>query len=88
MGGGILLMLLGALFVAVFFAMLTNMLISRRIEESLGRRRITGLRGQVLVIGLGSVGMQAASRLVAAGSDVVVVEKHEGNRHLSQAGVE
>jgi Trk K+ transport system NAD-binding subunit len=85
MGGAILLMLLGALFVAVFFAMLTNMLVSRRIEESLGRRRITGLRGHVLVIGLGAVGMQAASRLVTAGSDVVVVEKNDGNRHLSQA---
>ena len=85
MGGAIVLMLLGALFVAVFFAMLTDMLVSRRIEESLGRRRITGLRGHVLVIGLGSVGMQVLSRLAAAGSDVVVVEKHDGNRHLSQA---
>ena len=85
MGGAVVLMLLGALFLAVFFAMLTDMLVSRRIEESLGRRRITGLRGHVLVIGLGSVGMQAASRLVAAGSEVVVVEKHEANRHLSQA---
>ena len=84
-GGAVVLMLLGALFVALFFAMLTNMLVSRRIEESLGRARITGLRGHVLVIGLGSVGMQAASRLVAAGSEVVVVEKHDGNRHLSQA---
>ena len=85
MGGAVVLMLLGALFLAVFFAMLTDMLVSRRIEESLGRRRITGLRGHVLVIGLGSVGMQAASRLVAAGSEVVVVEKHDANRHLSQA---
>ena len=85
MGGAVVLMLLGALFLAVFFAMLTDMLVSRRIEESLGRRRITGLRGHVLVIGLGSVGMQAVSRLVAAGSEVVVVEKHETNRHLSQA---
>jgi Trk K+ transport system NAD-binding subunit len=85
MGGAVVLMLLGALFLAVFFAMLTDMLVSRRIEESLGRARITGLRGHVLVIGLGSVGMQAASRLVAAGSEVVVVEKHDGNRHLSQA---
>ncbi|MFI5068093.1 MAG: NAD-binding protein [Streptosporangiales bacterium] len=85
MAGAICLMLLGALFVAVFFAMLTNMLVSRRIEESLGRRRITGLRGHVLVIGLGSVGMQAAARLVAAGSEVVVVEMHDGNRHLGQA---
>jgi Trk K+ transport system NAD-binding subunit len=85
MGGAVVLMLLGALFLAVFFAMLTDMLVSRRIEESLGRRRITGLRGHVLVIGLGSVGMQAASRLVAAGSEVVVVEKRDDNRHLSQA---
>ena len=85
MGGAVVLMLLGALFVAVFFAMLTDMLVSRRIEESLGRARITGLRGHVLVIGLGSVGMQAAARLVAAGSEVVVVEKHDANRHLSQA---
>ena len=83
--GGICLMLLGAMFVAVFFALVTNMLISRRIEESLGRRRITGLSGHVLVIGLGSVGIQVAGRLAAAGSDVVVVEKHDSNRHLGQA---
>jgi Trk K+ transport system NAD-binding subunit len=83
--GAICLMLLGALFVAVFFAMLTNMLVSRRIEESLGRGRITGLHGHVLVIGLGAVGMQAATRLAAAGSAVVVVEKDPGNRHLGQA---
>ena len=82
MAGAICLMLLGALFVAVFFAMLTNTLISRRIEESLGRQRITGLSGHVLVIGLGAVGIQVARGLVAAGADVVVVEKSESNRHL------
>jgi Trk K+ transport system NAD-binding subunit len=84
MAGAIGLMLLGALFVAVFFALLTNILVSRRIEESLGRRRITGLSGHVLVIGLGSVGLQVVRRLVADGADVVVVEKSEGNRHLGQ----
>jgi Trk K+ transport system NAD-binding subunit len=82
MAGAICLMLLGALFVAVFFAMLTNTLVSRRIEESLGRQRITGLSGHVLVIGLGAVGIQVARGLVAAGADVVVVEKSESNRHL------
>jgi Trk K+ transport system NAD-binding subunit len=84
MAGAIVLMLLGALFVAVFFALLTNMLVSRRIEESLGRRRITGLSGHVLVIGLGSVGLEVVRRLVADGADVVVVEKSESNRHLGQ----
>ena len=42
MGGAVVLMLLGALFLAVFFAMLTDMLVSRRIEESLGRRGSPG----------------------------------------------
>jgi Trk K+ transport system NAD-binding subunit len=81
----IALMLTGALFVAVFFALLTNMLVTRRIEESLGRQKITGLRGHVLVIGLGAVGLRVVRQLHAAGRDVVVVEKNEHNRHLVQA---
>jgi Trk K+ transport system NAD-binding subunit len=80
----ILLMMAGALFVAVFFALVTNILVSRRIEESLGRQQITALRGHVLVIGLGTVGLRVARMLHAAGSDVVVVDKNEHNRHLSQ----
>jgi Trk K+ transport system NAD-binding subunit len=80
----ICLMLAGATFVAVFFALLTNMIVSRRIEESLGRQQITGLSGHVLVIGLGTVGLQVVSQLRAAGRDVVVVEKDEHNRHLGQ----
>jgi Trk K+ transport system NAD-binding subunit len=85
MGGAIILMLLGALFVAVFFALLTNVLVSRRIEESLGRRHVTGRTGHVLVIGLGAVGLRVVQQLLAEGADVVVVEKSEHNRHLQQA---
>ena len=44
------LMITGALFVAVFFALVTNMLVSRRIQESLGLQRIVALRGHVLVM--------------------------------------
>jgi Trk K+ transport system NAD-binding subunit len=84
MAGAVALMLAGALFVAVFFALLTNVLVSRRIEESLGRQRITGLIGHVLVIGLGAVGMGVVKQLAAAGRDIVVVEKSEHNRHLGQ----
>lgn len=78
------LMLTGALFVAVFFALATNVLVSRRIKESLGRQKITALRGHVLVIGLGTVGLRVVQELHAAGSDVVVIEKNEHNRHLGQ----
>jgi Trk K+ transport system NAD-binding subunit len=80
----VLLMMAGALFVAVFFALLTNVIVSRRIEESLGRRKITGLRGHVLVIGLGTVGLRVVEQLHDAGRDVVVVEMDERNRHLGQ----
>ena len=83
-GFAILLMMTGALFVAVFFALVTNVLVSRRIEESLGRRKITGLHGHVLVIGLGTVGLRVVQQLRAAGRDVVVVEMDEHNRHLGQ----
>lgn len=78
------LMIVGTMLVAVFFAMLTNLLISRRIEEALGRGRLTGLRGHVVVIGLGSVGAQVAERLVAEQARVVVVEQNQDNRYLAQ----
>jgi Trk K+ transport system NAD-binding subunit len=84
MASAICLMLLGAMFVAVFFAMLTNMIVSRRIEESLGRQRITGLSGHVIVIGLGTVGTRVIQRLVDAGRGVVAVDQDEGNRRLGQ----
>jgi Trk K+ transport system NAD-binding subunit len=84
MVGAISLMLLGATFVAVFFATLTNMIVSRRLEESLGRQRIIGLSGHVIVIGLGSVGIRVIQRLVSAGREVVGVDKDESNRHLGQ----
>jgi Trk K+ transport system NAD-binding subunit len=80
----ITLMLAGALFVAVFFALLTDMLVSRRIEESLGLRKITALHGHVLVIGLGAVGWRVVQQLHEAGREVVVIERSERNRHLSQ----
>jgi Trk K+ transport system NAD-binding subunit len=80
----VLLMMTGALFVAVFFALVTNMLVSRRIEESLGLQKITALRGHVLVIGLGTVGLRVARQLHDAGRDVVVIEKSGRNRHLGQ----
>jgi Trk K+ transport system NAD-binding subunit len=80
----ILLMMSGALFVAVFFALVTNMLVSRSIEESLGRQKITVLRGHVLVIGLGTVGLRVVRQLRDAGREVVVVEMNEHNRHLGQ----
>jgi Trk K+ transport system NAD-binding subunit len=78
------LMIVGTMFVAVFFAMLTNLLVSRRIEEALGRGRMTGLRGHVVVVGLGSVGARVAEGLVAEHARVVVVDHDQDNRYLAR----
>ncbi|BBH16811.1 hypothetical protein Back2_10980 [Nocardioides baekrokdamisoli] len=76
------LMIVGAILATVFFAMLTNMLVTRRLAETLGRRRITGLVDHVIVIGAGSVGVAVVDSLVERGKDVVVIDADDSNRYL------
>jgi len=84
-GIAIAFIILGITLVSTSFALFTNILVSRRIEQSLGRRRVPGLVGHVVVIGLGSVGIRVVEGLVKAGSHVVVVERDEANRYLDRA---
>lgn len=79
----ITLMLVGATLATVFFALLTNTLISRTIERTLGNRKVTGLSDHIIVVGLGSIGLAVAGELQAAGIPVVVVESDESNRYLA-----
>ena len=79
------LMLVGATMATVFFALLTNMLITRTIA-ALGRRRVTGLSDHVIVVGLGTIGLGVVDGLRAAGVDVLVVETDEENRFLAAVG--
>lgn len=81
----VFLMAAGAVLAALTYALLTNLLVSRRLQESFGHGQVTGLRGHVIVVGLGSVGMRVAESVIAAGKPVVVVETDEGNRYLAQA---
>lgn len=83
-GWAIFLMVVGATLATVFFALLTNVLISRTIASSLGRRRVTGLSGHVVVVGLGGVGQAVVEGLRAQDIDVVVVESDDQNRFLAQ----
>ncbi|CAN5391728.1 potassium channel protein [soil metagenome] len=80
----ICLMIVGATLATVFFALLTNVLISRTIERTLGQRKVTGLKDHVIVVGLGSIGLAVVEGLRANGVDVVVVEADEANRFLAQ----
>jgi Trk K+ transport system NAD-binding subunit len=79
------LMIVGAVMATAFFALLTNLLVSRRIEESLGRLQVTRLSGHVVVVGLGSIGIRVVELLVRQGTQVVVVEPDANNRYLTHA---
>ena len=79
------LMISGVMLAAIFFALLTNLLVSRRLEESFGRRHVGSMSEHVIVVGLGSIGLRVVERILAEGTPVVVVERDENNRYLAQA---
>jgi Trk K+ transport system NAD-binding subunit len=82
---GIALIIAGTTLVTTLFALLTNALVSRRIAQSLGRGRIPGMRGHVVIVGLGAVGMKVLEGLLAEGQEVVVIERTDRNEYLAQA---
>jgi Trk K+ transport system NAD-binding subunit len=82
---GILDIVTGAALAAALFAQLTNLLVNRRLAQALGRQRITGMSGHVIVVGLGTVGIRVLQGIQRHGMDVVVVERDESNRYLAQA---
>jgi Trk K+ transport system NAD-binding subunit len=81
---GIGLIVTGVTLVTTIFALLTNELVSRKIAQSLGQARIPGMRDHVVLIGLGSVGMEVLNGLLARGREVVVVERNESNHYLNE----
>ena len=64
-GFGIGIIVVGVTLVTTTFALFTNLLVSRRIEQSLGRRQVPGMAGHVVVIGLGAVGIRVVEGLLA-----------------------
>ncbi len=71
--GGIFLIVSGVALVSTSFALFTNILVSRRIERSLGRRQAPGMVNHVIVVGLGAVGISVVRAMVAEGQPVVVI---------------
>jgi Trk K+ transport system NAD-binding subunit len=80
---GIALMLAGVTTTAVLVAFIADLLLSRRLGEWASLGQVRHLTDHVIVVGLGSFGNRVASDLVAAGRDVVVVERDPDNRFLS-----
>ncbi len=79
------LIIAGTAVVSLLFAFITNSLVSRRIEASLGRARVRGTEGHVILVGLGAVGMRVLEGVRERGREVVVIERDEDNRYASQA---
>ena len=80
----IVMMLVGATLVYTASAFLTNALVSRRLAQSIGRQRVTGMRDHIVVIGLGAVGTHVALDLQRAGYDVVIIDSGTGQRFVPQ----
>ncbi len=81
---GILLIIAGTTLVSTIFALLTNALVARRIAQQLGQAEIPGMRGHVVMVGLGAVGMKVLEGLLDRDRDVVVVERDENNPYVNQ----
>jgi Trk K+ transport system NAD-binding subunit len=67
------LMVLGSAAIATLYSLLTDYIVSERFNQLLGRQQVLH-SGHVIVAGLGNVGFRTANQLVAAGSDVVVLD--------------
>jgi Trk K+ transport system NAD-binding subunit len=82
---GIGLMFAGVTTTAILVAFVADVLLSRRLAHSAGRRKVRHLRNHVIVVGLGSFGIRVVSDLMAAGYDVAVIERDDDNRYLTTA---
>lgn len=84
MSFGIIDIVAGAALATAVFALVTNLLVSRRLAQALGRQRVGALSGHIVVFGLGGIGMRVVEGLLAVGREVVVVERDEDNRYLAR----
>lgn len=80
---GVALMFAGVTTTAVLMAFVADLLLSRRISQNAGKRKVRGLNDHVVVIGLGSFGIRVVADLKAAGHDVAVIERNSDNRYLA-----
>jgi Trk K+ transport system NAD-binding subunit len=80
---GTLLMLLGATMLTVFYALITDAIVSVRLERALGRLEVR-MSGHVVVCGLGNIGYRVATQLHALGIPVAATEKMEDARGIPE----
>ena len=78
---GMVMMIAGPAFIAVFFGLFTDWVVSRRLEILSGRVRVRG-HGHVVIAGGGNVGFRVAERLRALGHRVAVIERDGSSKNV------
>ena len=78
---GMVLMLVGAAFLAVLFAFFTSWVMSQRKDALKGLMQVRW-KGHVVLAGGGHMGIGVADLLAAAGRRIVVIEREEDRPHI------
>lgn len=84
---GIVMMLCGATLLATVYAIISDIVLTARIEYLLGRRAVA-LSNHIIIVGLGRVGYRVARTLHALGYATVAVEAKEDSDEVSAVRLE
>jgi len=80
---GCALMIAGASTLVVIFSIISDYLVTQRMERLLGPARSTA-SGHIVVVGIGNLGLRVAQRLHALGRSVLAVERNEHSQLVSR----
>jgi Trk K+ transport system NAD-binding subunit len=74
----VVLMILGSASIAVMYSLITDFIVTSRLEQIAGTRGVPR-HDHVVVVGLGNVGLRIVEELLRAKADVVVIERDGEN---------
>ena len=78
---GMTMMFAGAAFFAVFFGLVTDWLVGRRLEILRGRVSVRGA-GHIVIAGAGNIGYRVAGELRGRGHRVVIIERDSDGKNI------
>jgi Trk K+ transport system NAD-binding subunit len=82
---GIFLIFVGAAAVATLYALVTNFIVTSRLEQAFGQQRAIKMRDHVIVVGLGAMGIRVVEGLLSVGREAVIIERDPAGRYLARA---
>jgi len=76
-----LIMLLGSASIAVLYSIVTDYIVTSRLQQLVGRQKVPD-SGHVVVAGIGDVGYRVIGELARIGAKVVAVDADGGNKYM------